>query len=105
MLASVIDDLWYVRDNSPAVHQAYQSICEVDGQARVDEHRAIFDALKNRDATAARGAMHMHFSRILNKLISAKEAAQVEEIRRKTLECRERFSLNHLVSNISPLHL
>lgn len=98
MLASVIDKLWYVRDHSPAVHQAYQSICEMDGQMRVQEHQDIFDALKNRDAKAARTAMHGHFSRILNKLIAANEAEQVEQIRRKSLESRERFSLNHLVA-------
>ena len=42
--------------------------------------------------------MHSHFARILNKLIAANEQAQVEEIRRKTMESRKRFSLDHLVS-------
>lgn len=98
MLASMIDNLWYVRDHSSTVHQAYQSICEMDGKTRVQEHQEIFDALKNRDAAAARVAMHTHFSRILNKLIAADEAKQVEEIRRQALESRERFSLGHLVS-------
>ena len=98
MLSSVIDDLWYVRDNSPSVHQAYQSICEMDGRVRVQEHQEIFDALKNRDAAAARTAMHTHFSRILNKLIATNEAEQLEQIRRKAIESRERFSLNHHVS-------
>ena len=99
MLSSVIDDLWYVRDHSPVVHQAYQAICEMDGKARVQEHQDIFDALKNHDAKAARTAMHGHFSRILNKLIAANEAEQLEAIRRKAVESRERFSLDHLVSN------
>ena len=99
MLASVINDLWYIRDHSPVVHQAYQSICEVDGQKRIDEHRAIFEALRDRDASAARTAMHGHFSRILNKLIVAREAEMVEEVRRKSMECRERFSLSHLGAN------
>lgn len=98
MLASVIDNLWSVRDNSPAVHQAYQSICEIDGKVRVQEHQDIFDALKHRDAAAARTAMHAHFSRILNKLIAANEAEHVEAVRQQALESRERFSLNHLVS-------
>ncbi len=96
MLSSVIDNLWYVRDNLPKVHEAYQSICETEPQARVDEHREILDALKKRDPQAAREAMHAHFARILNKLIAANEKAQFEEIRRKTMESRERFSLNHL---------
>ena len=96
MLSSVIDNLWYVRDNLPKVHEAYQAICETEPQARVNEHRDILDALKKRDPQAAREAMHAHFARILNKLIAANEKAQVEEIRRKTMESRERFSLNHL---------
>lgn len=99
MLLSVIDNLWYVRDNAPSVHEAYQSICETEPQARVDEHKEILDALKKRDPKAARQAMHNHFARILNKLIAASEKAQVEEIRRKTMESRERFSLNHLASS------
>lgn len=101
MLGSVIDQLWYVRDNSPPVHKAYQSICETDGEARVQEHQEIYDALRRRDAVAARAAMHAHFARILNKLIAANEAAQVEEARKRALESRERFSLGHLVSGAS----
>jgi len=42
--------------------------------------------------------MHAHFSRILNKLIATNEAEQVEAVRQQALESRERFSLNHLVS-------
>lgn len=98
MVSSVIDNLWYIRDNAPEIHQAYQSICETEPQAIVEEHREILVALKQRDPRAAREAMHEHFSRILNKLIAASEKAQVDEIKRKTLESRERFSLNHLNS-------
>jgi DNA-binding FadR family transcriptional regulator len=98
MLASVIDNLWYVRDHSPAVRQAYQAICQSDGQARIDEHQLILDALRAHDPAAARTAMHRHFSRILDKLIAVDEAEQLEKIRRKTQESRQRFSLNHLVS-------
>lgn len=100
MLASVIDELWKIRDNAPSIHSAYQSICEVDGNKRVQEHQEIYDALKSRDAVAARMAMHAHFSRILNKLIAANEAAQVEEARQRATESRERFSLGHLVSGV-----
>ncbi len=98
MLAKLIDDLWYVRDNSPEVHKAYQSICETDMRARVDEHKEILSALQKHDAKAARAAMHEHFSRILSKLIAVYEEAQVNEVRKKALESRKRFSLNHLVS-------
>ncbi len=98
MLASLIDDLWYVRDNSPSISKAYKSICDTDGRVRVQEHQDIFDALKRRDAAAARKAMHAHFSRLLNKLIAASESEQIEDAKRSALESRRRFSLNHLVS-------
>lgn len=99
MLDSVIENLWYVRDNSPSVHHAYQAICEADGNVRVTEHVEIFEALQKRDDKAARIAMHQHFSRIINKLIVVTEREEVEAIQRKMLESRERFSLNHLVSS------
>jgi DNA-binding FadR family transcriptional regulator len=98
MISSVIDNLWHIRDNSPAVHKAYQSICSTDSKAAVQEHQDIYDALARRDASAARKAMHEHFSRVLNKLIVANETEQVEEARNRALKSRERFSLGHLVS-------
>jgi DNA-binding FadR family transcriptional regulator len=96
MLISVAKNLWAIRDNSPLVHRSYQAICEMDGEKRVDEHLEILQAIKDRDPSAARKAMHGHFARILDKLIVADEQQQFDEIRRKTLESRERFSLNHL---------
>jgi DNA-binding FadR family transcriptional regulator len=96
MIIGMARELWNVRENSPTVRDAYQAICELDGETRVDEHREILDALKKRDAAAARAAMHNHFARILNKLIAIDERDQLEEIRRKALESRERFSLNRL---------
>lgn len=98
MLSSVIDNLWNIRNNSPAVHKAYQSICTTDSAALVQEHQDIYDALVRRDAAATRAAMHSHFSRILNKLIVAHETEQVEEARERAVKSRERFSLGHLVS-------
>jgi DNA-binding FadR family transcriptional regulator len=99
MLTKVIDDLWYVRDHSPEVHKAYQAICETDWKARVDEHRDILAALKERDSRAARAAMHEHFARILNKLIAIQEEEQLQAIRQQAQESRKRFSLDHLASS------
>jgi len=98
MLIGVIDELWFVRDNSPVVHEAYEAICETDDSERQTEHREIYEALVRRDPTAARAAMHEHFSRILNKLIAVREAEQVEAARDRASKSRERFSLGHLVS-------
>ena len=99
MMEAVVEGLWHVRDGSPTVHRAYQSICDTDGNVRVSEHMEIFEALKIRDVARARHAMHQHFSRIINKLLAAEEKEQVEAVQRKVTESRERFSLNHLVSS------
>ncbi|MGB5512874.1 MAG: FadR/GntR family transcriptional regulator [Woeseiaceae bacterium] len=98
MLIAIAKNLWAIRDNSPMVHRSYQAICEMDGQKRVDEHMEILQAIKDRNPSAARNAMHGHFARILDKLIVADEQQQFDEFRRKTLESRERFSLNHLAA-------
>jgi DNA-binding FadR family transcriptional regulator len=99
MLVSIIENLWHVRNHAPQVFRAYKAICEQDGARRVEEHQAIYDALVNRDAHAARAAMHEHFARILNKLIATSEAEQIELARKQAQEVRKRFSLDHLVSS------
>ena len=96
LVSSVIDNLRFVFDKSPDVHIAYRSVCDVEPQAQVDGYKEILEALKRRDPQAARDAMHSHFARILNELIAANEKAQTEEIRRRAVENRERFSLNRL---------
>lgn len=97
MLETIINQMWHVRNHAPHVFKAYRAICEQDGARRVEEHQEIYDALANRDADAARTAMHHHFARILNKLISTMEEEQVKEVQRQTSEVRRRFSLDHLV--------
>lgn len=99
MIVSIIEHMWHVRNHVPQVFQAYKAICEMDGMTRVEEHRDIYDALVNRDANAARAAMHEHFSRILNKLIATSEAEQIEQARKQARKVRKRFSLEHLAPN------
>ncbi len=98
MMESIINQMWHVRNHAPHVFQAYQAICEQDGARRVEEHQEIYDALARRDAKAARRAMHHHFARILNKLISTMEEEQVRAVQQQTSEVRKRFSLDHLVT-------
>ena len=98
MLVAVFDHMRQVRNNAPMVSRAYKAICEQYGTKRVEEHRAIYQALANRDAKAARAAMHQHFALILNKLIATTEAEKVERARKEAQEVRNRFSLDHLVT-------
>ena len=98
MLVNIIEQMWHVRNNVPQVFQAYKSICDIDGTQRVAEHQEIYEALVNRDANAARSAMHEHFAQILDKLIATSEAEQIEQARQRAQAVRERFSLDHLVN-------
>lgn len=98
MLVSVIEHMWFVRNNAPKVSRAYKAICEQDGKKRIEEYREILDALSGRDAKAARAAMHQHFALILNKLMATTEAEKVEKARKEAQKVRDRFSLDHLVS-------
>jgi len=96
MIMLITDQLWHVRNNAPQVYTAYKSICVQDGAKRVEEHREVYEALVVRDPKAARAAMHHHFARILNKLITTSEAEKYEEIRRQSEKVRQRFSLGYL---------
>jgi DNA-binding FadR family transcriptional regulator len=99
MFILMTDQMWQVRNSAPQVFQAYKSICEQDGEKRVEEHRAIYEALVRRDAKAARAAMHEHFARILDKMIKTAEAKKFKEVREQSDEVRRRFSLDHLISS------
>ena len=98
MIMLITDQLWHVRDNAPQVYKAYKSICVENEDKRFEEHREVYEALVARDPDAARAAMRQHFARILNKMITTTEAEQFEEIKRRSEEVRQRYSLDHLLS-------
>jgi DNA-binding GntR family transcriptional regulator len=72
-------------------------VCSQSDKDRLLEHKAIYEALKMGNTQAARLALHAHFNRLINALFDMSEAQALEEIRKKTTETRERYSLNHLV--------
>ncbi len=100
ILANTITYLWDVQEHSTDIHVAHQSVCKKDGQRRLNEHRAIYDALAKGDPQAARLAMRNHFSRMIDALHDASEAKAVEEVQREVSERRKRFSLNR-IGNLS----
>ena len=73
--------------------QDYDSVCSKDNKKTIAEHRAIYKALKLRDATKARKAMHEHFDRLINTLFDAEETRALEEIKRKSSEKRDLYSI------------
>lgn len=95
-LINIIRHLWDIQENLPDIKMAHQSVCKTDGALRIAEHQAILDALKARDAHAARVAMRNHFSRSLDALHATTEQRAVEEIQRQLHARRERFSLSRI---------
>lgn len=93
-----VKKFWQLRDSQPEIKTAYKSVCDTSDKDRLDEHKAIVDALKNKDAAGARAAMHAHFNRLINTLFEMSEAKALEEVRRKSNETRGLYSLNHLVN-------
>ncbi len=90
-MLETVERLWRIRNEKPEVKQAYDSICEVNPQRRLKEHRDIAVALRKRDSERARKAMRTHFKCIIEAMLSATEAQAIEEARRRTQESRERF--------------
>ncbi|MCU4674023.1 FadR family transcriptional regulator [Catenovulum sp. 2E275] len=96
-ILNAILGLWNVRTTKTEVVEAYKEICSQSNQKRLEEHREILNALKERDTNAARTAMHKHFQRLINALFDASEAKALEQIKKKTTQTRGLYSLDHVV--------
>ena len=96
-----VENFWHVRDTSEAVKNAYKGVCSQSSSKRLDEHKAIYNALKKRDSQAARAAMHLHFNRLINALFDASEKQALEEVRKQTSQTRGLYSLSHIISGAS----
>lgn len=92
-----IQHYWKLRESQPQIVSSYKSVCGTSSKDRLEEHKRIFTALKSRDSQSARAAMHGHFNRLINALFEASEAKALEEIKKKSSETRDRYSITHLV--------
>jgi DNA-binding GntR family transcriptional regulator len=43
--------LWRMRNEAPRVVQVYSNVCKSGFEDRIEEHRAVLDAIRNRDPT------------------------------------------------------
>jgi DNA-binding FadR family transcriptional regulator len=91
-----VNKFWSLRDSQPQITQAYSNVCSQSDKDRLEEHTKIYQSLKERNSQAARAAMHAHFNRLINALFEASEAQALEEVRKKTSQTRDLYSLSHL---------
>jgi DNA-binding FadR family transcriptional regulator len=92
-MKNLVQSLWDLRASSIEVIKDYDKVCSKDSKKTIAEHKAIYKALKLKDATKARQAMHEHFDRLINTLFDAEETRALEEIKRKSSEKRDLYSI------------
>jgi DNA-binding FadR family transcriptional regulator len=92
-----VEKFWQLRDSEPDIINAYKNVCSRSNSDRMEEHRKIYLALQKRDSAEARAAMHLHFNRLINHLFEISETQALEEVKRKSNQKRDLYSLNHLV--------
>jgi GntR family transcriptional regulator, hexuronate regulon transcriptional repressor len=90
-LATVIDNLWEIRETSPMMINLMQKARSKGVRPMVDEHRRIVAALRARDPEAARAAMQRHLARVIEELLQATETEAIERVRTESAARRRRF--------------
>ncbi|WP_116091351.1 FadR/GntR family transcriptional regulator [Sphingomonas crusticola] len=92
VLVGLVESLWDKRYQSPLCVYFFSRAREAGIQPPVDEHRLVLDALKARDADAARQAMRDHLARVTENLLIATEADVLDRARLRVEERRFDFA-------------
>lgn len=92
-IVSVCSHLWGLRNSSPVSARILEKVRQSGSRPRIEEHKAILEALETRNPKAARAAMREHLTRVIQQLLDATEAEAVEQARRGIRQDRERFNL------------
>lgn len=90
-IASVVESLWTIRLKSPLCVELFQRSRARGVKPVIAEHRAILNALANRDAAAARAAMQKHLKQVMNYLLDATESEALAAAKAKSVARRNRF--------------
>jgi GntR family transcriptional repressor for pyruvate dehydrogenase complex len=96
-IRSVIDYLWNMRINSPLCVEIFDRAEKSGVDPRAEEHRAIANALKKHDASAARDAMQSHLRGVVRDLLEFTESEALartrSEIEAQRVKLKRRLSL------------
>ena len=90
-LLGAVTTLWDLRESSAEAALLHEKARTANVRPVIDEHTAILDALRARDARAAREAMRAHLSGVIDSLLFATEERAVEEARSDVRRKRERY--------------
>lgn len=92
VLVGMVESLWDKRYQSPLCIYFFSRARDAGIQPPVDEHQVVLDALKARDADAARQAMRDHLARVTQSLLIATEADVMDRARLRVEERRFDFA-------------
>jgi GntR family transcriptional repressor for pyruvate dehydrogenase complex len=88
----LVAELWRMRASSPESALLHARARDAKITPVVDEHSAVAQALRARDAAGARAAMRAHLGAVLDHLLFATEEQAVQEARDRVAVKRARFS-------------
>lgn len=87
----VVETLWDLRYKAPLTKEIFHRARTAGISAFDDDHRAIVDALRDRDPNAARAAMQAHLTHVMEELLAATETEAVERVKADFERQREQF--------------
>ncbi len=90
-MVAAVEMLWDARARSPQYRLLSDKAHNAGVAPRLDEHVMILEALRSRDADAARTAMRSHLSRVLDSLLEATEVQELEQARARVDAQRRRY--------------
>lgn len=88
----VVEELWHLRSTSAECALLLEKARTANVQPVVEEHTAIVQALRSRDAGKARAAMRAHLSAVIDHLLFAIEEQAISKARMSVADQRERYS-------------
>lgn len=78
-----VETLWDVRHRSPLCVAVLDRARKAGEKPRIEDHRAILDAIAAGDADGARAAMRRHLGRVIGHLLDATETDAMEAAQRR----------------------
>lgn len=88
----VVNDLWDIREGSRLTARMLDKVRKAGWKPRIDEHRAIYEAIAARNPARARERMREHMMRVIDQVLEATEVEAVNEAKRRVHAERERFT-------------
>lgn len=90
-IIAVVEMLWDARLRSAQATRFLEKVRATGVKPRIDEHAAILAALRSRDPEAARAAMRLHLSEVIEAVLHATEVEALERARAEIEAQRKRY--------------